>query len=50
MEPAPETHDATQTAEILLAYDDTETECLDPAILPKRRMTFHFDNMKEPQL
>ena len=50
MEPAPETHDASQTAEILLAYDDTETECLDPAILPKRRMTFHFDNMKEPQL
>jgi hypothetical protein len=50
MEPAPETHDASQTAEILLAYDDTETECLVPAILPKRRMTFHFDNMKEPQL
>ena len=50
MEPAPETHDASQTAEILLAYDDIETECLDPAILPKRRMTFHFDNMKEPQL
>ena len=50
MEPAPETHDASQTAEILLAYDDTETECLDLAILPKRRMTFHFDNMKEPQL
>ena len=50
MEPAPETHDASQTAEILLAYDDIETENLDPAILPKRRMTFHFDNMKEPQL
>ena len=50
IEPAPETHDASQTAEILLAYDDTETECIDPAILPKRRMTFHFDNMKEPQL
>ena len=50
MEPAPETHDASQTAEILLAYDDTETECIDPAILPKRRMTFHFDNMKESQL
>ena len=50
MEPAPETHDASQTAEILLAYDDTETECLDLAILPKRRMTFHFDNMKESQL
>jgi hypothetical protein len=47
---APETRNASQTAEILLAYDGTETETLDPAILPKRRMAFHFDDMKEPQL
>jgi hypothetical protein len=50
VESATETHNANQTAEILLAYDDIETESLDPAILPKRRMTFHFDNMKELQL
>jgi hypothetical protein len=49
-QPAPETHNASQTAEILLAYDSTETETLDLAILPKRRMAFHFDDMKEPQL
>ena len=49
-EPGPENHNASQTAEILLAYDGTETDTLDPAILPKRRMVFHFDVMKEPQL
>ena len=49
-EPGPENHNASQTAEILLAYDGTETDTLDPAILPKRRMVFHFDDMKEPQL
>ena len=49
-EPGPENHNASQTAEILLAYDGTETDTLDPAILPKRRMAFHFDDMKEPQL
>lgn len=47
-EPGPENHNASQTAEILLAYDGTETDTLDRAILPKRRMAFHFDDMKEP--
>ena len=45
-----ETHNASQTAEILLTYDGAEAENLDPAILPQRRMVFHFDDMKEPQL
>ena len=45
-----ETYNASQTAEILLTYDGAEAENLDPAILPQRRMVFHFDDMKEPQL
>lgn len=45
-----ETHNASQTAEILLTYDGAEAENLVPAILPQRRMVFHFDDMKEPQL
>ncbi len=49
-QPTQETHNASQTAEILLTYDGAEAENLDPAILPQRRMVFHFDDMKEPQL
>ena len=49
-QPTQETHNASQTAETLLTYDGAEAENLDPAILPQRRMVFHFDDMKEPQL
>ena len=42
--------DTNQPAIIWHEYYDTETDDSVPAMLPKRRMAFHFDDMKEPQL
>ena len=42
--------DTSQPVNIWHEYYDTETDDSFPAMLPKRRMAFHFDDMKEPQL
>ena len=42
--------DTNQPTNIWHEYYDAETDDPAPAMLPKRRMAFHFDDMKEPQL
>ena len=42
--------DANQPVDIWHEYYDIETDDSSPAMLPKRRMAFHLDDMKEPQL